>query len=179
MYNNIIYKGVYFGYLKCAHSARKIGFIKFKITDKIPWFFQVDFSKFHDFSRFLGLFPNSMIFPGLEKVFFIFQVSMIFPEAGNPDPRNQSQQCVGCEGKDDHDNHDQDQSTTLTWRWIRHGPEVNKYLWEEIHLSTGVFDGWVFENHFYWHESILCVLIIIIKTPINLETSQKQIWNEF
>ncbi len=40
-------------------------------------------------------------------------------------------------------------------------------------LSTGVFDGWAFEYHFYWYESILCVLIIIIKTPINLETSQK------
>ena len=51
---------------------------------KIPWFFQVDFFKFHDFSRFLGLFPNSMIFPGLEKVIFILQFSINFPEAGNP-----------------------------------------------------------------------------------------------
>ncbi len=52
------------------HAERtKIGFIMFQITNKIPWFFQVDFFKFHDFSRFLGLFSNSMIFPGLEKVF--------------------------------------------------------------------------------------------------------------
>ena len=85
MYNNKLYKGMYYGYLECARSAQKIGFTKFQITDKIPWFFQVDFFKFHDFSRFLGLFSNSMIFPGLEKVFFIFQVSRIFPEAGNPD----------------------------------------------------------------------------------------------
>ncbi len=51
--------------------------------------------KFHDFSRLI--FLNSMIFPGFlgffqipwffqvwKKFFFIFQVSMIFPEAGNP-----------------------------------------------------------------------------------------------
>ncbi len=40
---------------------------------EIPWFFQVleAFSKFHDFSR-------------SGKFFFILQVSMIFPEAGNP-----------------------------------------------------------------------------------------------
>ncbi len=44
----------------------------FQITAKILWFFQVDFFKFHDFSSVLGLFPNSMIFPGLEKVFFHF-----------------------------------------------------------------------------------------------------------
>ena len=75
MYNNkmYMYKGMYYGCLKCVHSARKIRFKKFQITKKIPRFFQVDFSKFHDFSRFLGLFSNS-----------IFQVSMIFPEAGNP-----------------------------------------------------------------------------------------------
>ncbi len=84
MYDNKMYKDMYYGYLKCARSARKIGFTKSQITDKTPWFFQVDFFKFHDFSMFFGLFPNSMIFPGLEKVFFIFQVSMIFPEAGNP-----------------------------------------------------------------------------------------------
>ena len=46
--------------------------MQYQITDKIPWFFQVDF------------FSISMIFPGLEEVVFIFQVSMIFPEAGNP-----------------------------------------------------------------------------------------------
>ncbi len=38
------------------------------------------------FPVFLDFFSNSMIFQGLEKVFSIFQVSMIFPEAGNPDP---------------------------------------------------------------------------------------------
>ena len=42
---------MYYGYLKCARSARKFGFTKYQITDKIPWFFQVDFFKFHDFSR--------------------------------------------------------------------------------------------------------------------------------
>ncbi len=84
MYNNKMYKRHYYVCLKCARSARKFGLKKLQITKKIPWFFQVDFSKFHDFSRFLGLFSNSMIFPGLENLFFIFQVSMIFPEAGNP-----------------------------------------------------------------------------------------------
>ena len=34
--------------------------------------FRVDFFKFHDFSRFLELFPNSVIFPGLENFFFSF-----------------------------------------------------------------------------------------------------------
>ena len=40
---------------------------------QIPWFFQV-----------FGPFSNSLFFPGLEIFFFIFQVSMIFPEAGKP-----------------------------------------------------------------------------------------------
>ncbi len=37
--------------------------------------------------RNLGLFffLDSMIIPGLEKVFTIFQVLMIFPEAGKPE----------------------------------------------------------------------------------------------
>ena len=68
-----MYKGMYYGYLKCACSTRKIWITKFQITDEITWFFQVDFFKFHDFSRFFFLlFSNSMIFPGLEKFFFHF-----------------------------------------------------------------------------------------------------------
>ncbi len=71
MYNNKMYKCVYYRYLKCARSARKIGFTKFQITDKIPWFFQVDFSKFHGFPRFWGFFQIPWFFQ-VWKRFFSF-----------------------------------------------------------------------------------------------------------
>ncbi len=59
-------------YLKCACSVWKIGFTICQIPEKIPWFFRIDFFKFHDFSTFLGSFSSSMIVPGLEKDFFSF-----------------------------------------------------------------------------------------------------------
>ncbi len=81
MYNDKMYKAVYMILEICAERTKNWFY---NVSNHL--FFQIDFFKFHDFSRSLGLFLNSMIFPGLEKVFFIFQVSMIFPEAGNPAP---------------------------------------------------------------------------------------------
>ncbi len=49
-----------------------------------PWFFHMDILKFHDFSMILAFFSNSMIFPGLENAFFIFQVFHDFQAVGNP-----------------------------------------------------------------------------------------------
>ncbi len=51
---------------------------------KIPLFFHIDILKFHDFSMILAFFPNSMIFPGLENAFFIFQVFHDFPGRWEP-----------------------------------------------------------------------------------------------
>ena len=65
-------------YLKCAQSNVSNRWKNSMIFQGwffyISWFFQFfgAFSKFHDFSR-------------SGKFFFIFQVSMIFPEAGKPD----------------------------------------------------------------------------------------------
>ncbi len=47
-------------------------------------FFHIDILKFHDFSMILAFFSNSMIFPGLENAFFIFQVFHDFPGRWEP-----------------------------------------------------------------------------------------------
>ncbi len=55
-----------------------------------PWFFNMDILKFHDFSMILAFFPNSMIFPGLENAFLIFQVFHDFPGRWEPCLRGQT-----------------------------------------------------------------------------------------
>ncbi len=62
-YNNKMYKGMYYGYLKCAHGTWEIAFIKFKITTNSMIFSRLisphpmmfpgfgTFFKFHDFAR--------------------------------------------------------------------------------------------------------------------------------
>ncbi len=111
-YSNKMYKDMYNGYLKCARSMGKLDLQSIKSLIKFHDFSRLIFFKFHDFSRFFGLFSNSMIFPGLEKVFFIFQVSMIFPEAGNPAsafPQSKCFSLVTC---------------GLQLRWIRWKPHL-------------------------------------------------------
>ncbi len=49
-----------------------------------PWFSMTLASFFHDFSMILAFLSNSMIFPGLENAFFIFQVFHDFPGRWEP-----------------------------------------------------------------------------------------------
>ena len=64
---------------------RKIFFDNARAVKKrIPWFFHRGILKFHDFSMILAFFSNSMIFPGLENAFFIFQVFHDFPWCWEP-----------------------------------------------------------------------------------------------
>ena len=60
MYSNKMYKGMYMN--------DDTGNVREKFVSQCV----KSLNKFHDFSRFFGLFPNSIIFPGLEKVFFHF-----------------------------------------------------------------------------------------------------------
>ncbi len=67
-----------------------------------PWFFHRGILKFHDFSTILAFFSNSMIFPGLENAFFIFQVFHDFPWRWEPcihmpPPRSACSTCLNFE----------------------------------------------------------------------------------
>ena len=86
--NFIIIKGMTgFLSLECARAAQIFFHVldHARATQKVfPWFFHTGILKFHDFSMILAFFSNSMIFPGLENAFFIFQVFHDFPWRWEP-----------------------------------------------------------------------------------------------
>ncbi len=84
MYNNKCTKGCTMSTWNARVALEKLDSQSIKSLTKFHDFSRLIFSNSMFFPGFLDFFSNSMIFPGPEKVFFIFQVSMIFPEAGNP-----------------------------------------------------------------------------------------------
>ncbi len=164
MYWTTIYKGMNYGHLKCTRSTRKIGLTMFQSLTKFHDFSRLIFSNSMIFQGFWGFFQIPWIFQVWKKFFFIFQVSMIFPEAGNPVYAQKIQLVIPCTYKC--------QEGCIQYNSVQHFDMFSKFLgWRFLSRlflswkkSGGSLDVWSVlkrkRNRFlYWHLLHLQIIV--------------------